>query len=341
MDIRQVVVTGKHEVSLQKGNLDEGSLKPHELRIETEMSFISAGTELAMYTATDKRVYEPGAWCAYPFKSGYANIGKVLDAGENHRGLVGKRVYTNGPHASAFRYGIDNAYGLMAEVPAGISSQEAAAARMAMVAMAGLDTSTPQYIRTVVVFGLGMVGNLAAQLFRLTGAVVIGVDPSAKRREVAKQCGIPYTIGGTEAEITEQVKEITKGKMANVVVDAVGHSAIALQAVKLAADGGEVIVLGSPRTPAEGNLTDVFATAHYRWVTIKGSLEWYYPADSHLSHAYTLRKKLAAIFQWIGDGRLQLKPLITHVLPPEEIKAAYEGLLHQKEEYVGVVLRWK
>jgi len=35
-----------------------------------------------------------------------------------------------------------------------------------------------------------------------------------------------------------------------------------------------------------------------------------------------------------------LKPLITQVLPPSEIQTAYEGLLHKKEEYVGVVLKW-
>src|SRR6202020_1660701 len=96
--------------------------------------------------------------------------------------------------------------------------------------------------------GLGMVGNLAAQLFRLTGAQVIGVDPSATRRRMAKECGIPHVIAGTEAEIAEQVKQITGGKMANVTVDAVGHSAIALQAVHLTASSGEVIVLGSPRS---------------------------------------------------------------------------------------------
>jgi 2-desacetyl-2-hydroxyethyl bacteriochlorophyllide A dehydrogenase len=341
MQIKQVIVTGKEEVSLQNLTLDTSNLESNELLIETERSFISAGTELANYTAADKNVYVAGSWCAYPWKSGYANVGLVRDAGQRYRGLIGQRVYTNGPHASVHRYATDLRIKLVAPVPGGLPLEEAVAARMAMVAMAGLDVSKPQYVRWVVVIGLGMVGNLAAQLFRLTGAQVIGVDPSETRRRLARECGISHVISGTEEAIAEQVKTITGGKMAQVAVDAVGHSAIALQAVKLTSNGGEVIVLGSPRSDVQGNLTEVFNAAHYRWVSIKGSLEWNIPTEGVLEQDYSQQTRLAAIFGWIADGRLNLKPLITHVLPPDEIKTAYEGLLRKKEEYVGVVLKWK
>jgi len=341
MQIKQVVITGKEQVSLQDLSVDPSNLQPNELLIETERSFISAGTELANYTAADKNVYVPGSWCSYPWKSGYANVGIVLDAGERYRPLIGRRVFCNGPHASVHRFATNARIHLVAPVPDGLNLDEAVAARMAMVAMAGLDASKPQYYRWVVMFGLGMVGNLAAQLFRLTGAHVIGVDPSETRRRLAKECGIPHVIAGTEEEIAAQVRDITGGRMAQVAVDAVGHSAISLQAVKLTSDGGEVIVLGSPRCEVEGNLSEVFNAAHYRWVSIKGSLEWNLPTESEHALVYSLQTRLAAIFSWIADGRLQLKPLITHVLPSQEIKTAYDGLLRKKEEYVGVVLKWK
>ncbi|SDU05569.1 2-desacetyl-2-hydroxyethyl bacteriochlorophyllide A dehydrogenase [Verrucomicrobium sp. GAS474] len=341
MQINQVVITGKREVSLQSLTLEEGNLAPNEVLIESERSFISAGTELAGYTATDADVYKEGAWCAYPWKSGYGNVGRVLDAGNGLSAWIGKRVYTNGPHASVFRYTLDPIYRIIASVPEGISLEDAVAARMAMVAMSGLDNAKPGYARWVVVIGLGMVGNLAAQFFRLTGAHVIGVDPSARRRQVAQDCGIPHVLSGTEEEVAAGVAELTGGKLAEVTVDAVGHSAVSLQALRLTAQGGEVVVLGSPRTEFAGNLTEVFRTAHIRWITIKGALEWYAPTESPLDHLYTQQKKLAAIYSWIADGRLRIAPLLTHLLPPQEIKAAYEGLLNQKEDYVGVVLKWK
>jgi 2-desacetyl-2-hydroxyethyl bacteriochlorophyllide A dehydrogenase len=341
MKIRQVVVTGKEQVELQELELAEAPLRPRELLIETEMSFISAGTELANYTATDASVYVPGSWCAYPWKSGYANVGTVLDAGADYRGYIGERVYTNGPHASRHRYETDVQFKLLAPVPALLPSPEAAAARMAMVAICGLDAAKPQYIRTVVVIGLGMVGNLAAQLFRLTGATVIGVDPSATRRKMAKECGIDHVISGTEAEVLAQVKEITGGKMAHVSVDAVGHSAICLQALRLTATSGELVVLGTPRVKFEGDVNEVFNTSHCRWITIRGALEWNVPTEGALPFDYSQRKKLDAIFGWMADGRLNVKPMLTHLLPPQEIKTAYEGLLREKEKFVGVVLKWK
>ena len=340
MKIEQVVITSQNQVELQNLELDEKNLAVNELLIKTEYTFISAGTELANYTASDKDVFQAGSWCAYPWKSGYANIGIVLDAGEKYRPLIGQRVYTNGPHATAHRYTTDIQHKPIATVPDGIPLEEAVAARMAMVAISGLDASTPCYIRWVVVIGLGMVGNLAAQLFRLTGAQVIGIDPSEARRKTALACGIPHAIFGTEAEVVAQVRQITDGKMADVSVDAVGHSAICLQALRLTADSGEVVILGTPRVEVVGNLTEIFRTAHIRWVTIKGCLEWNVPTEAALPHQYSQRKKIDAIFAWIADGRLQLRPLITHVLAPAEIKAAYEGLLHKKDEYVGVVLKW-
>ncbi len=340
MQIKQVIVTGKNEVSLQTTELDVDGLAANELVIKTESSFISAGTELANYTATDQQVYEPGSWCAYPWKAGYANVGIVLEAGAQHRDLIGQRVFTNGVHASVHRYATDLRYKLVAPVPSWISPEEAVALRMAMVAMAGLDASKPQYIRWVVVIGLGMVGNLAAQLFHLTGAQVIGIDPSETRRRLASACGIPHVITGSNEEIAEQVRQITRNHMADVAVDAVGHSAISLQALRLTARMGEVIVLGTPRQDLTGNLTEIFSASHRNWISVKGAFEWSLPTEDSCEQTYTQQKKLEALFRWVEEGRLKLKPLITHVLPPEEIKVAYEGLLHQKETYVGVVLNW-
>jgi threonine dehydrogenase-like Zn-dependent dehydrogenase len=90
-----------------------------------------------------------------------------------------------------------------------------------------------------------------------------------------------------------------------------------------------------------GSLTEVFSAAHLRWITVKGALEWNIPTEAVMEFDYSQRKKIEAIFGWITDGRLHLKPLLTHRLPPEAIKDASEGLLHRKDEYAGVVLRWK
>ncbi len=341
MKSTQIVITGKKQVELLPLDLDASPLQPHEALIETECSFISAGTELSIYTAADSGVFREGSWCAYPWTAGYANVGVVREAGERFRHLIGKRVFSNGGHASFLRYASDSRYKMLAPVPAGLTSEDAVAARMAMVAIAGLEAAAPRHVRWVVVIGLGMVGNLAAQLFHLTGARVIGIDPSPRRRALAQECGIARVAGGSEEEVAEEIRRITGGRMADVAVDAVGHSSVSLQALRLVSDGGEVIVLGTPRADVQGNLTEVFAAAHLRWITVKGTLEWNLPVEPALPQYNSLSRRLEGIFGWIGDGRLRLRPLLTHVLPPERIGDAYEGLLHHKEEYVGVILRWR
>jgi threonine dehydrogenase-like Zn-dependent dehydrogenase len=91
----------------------------------------------------------------------------------------------------------------------------------------------------------------------------------------------------------------------------------------------------------DGERDGIFRSAHVRWVAIRVALEWNVPTEGALPFGYSQRKKLDAIFRWMADGRLNVKPMLTHLLPPEEIKAAYEGLLKKKEEYVGVVLKWR
>lgn len=339
MKIQQVVITAKDHVELQEATLDEAALGPDDILVETERTFISAGTELANYTGVEPRVYEPGSWCCYPWRAGYANLGIILAVGSAVKRLqVGQRVFTFGPHASAHIYDTKK---LAMVVPPDIALDDAVAARMADVAITALDVAQPGYHRWVAVFGLGMVGNLAAQMFQIAGARVIGIDPSERRRSLARACGIRCTIAGDENDTLQAIKQITNDKMVATAVDAVGNSRVIMRCLDITAPFGEIIILGSPRTPVTGDLTELFSTVHRRWITIKGALEWriphYHQMDNEPSHA----KKHTTILDWIRAGRLKLQPLITHRLPPNQIKQAYDGLLENKEEYVGVVLEWK
>ena len=81
MRIREVVVTGQNRVELQTADIDAPVLAPNELLIDTEYTFISSGTELANYTGREPKVFQKGAWCEYPWRSGYANVGVVSDVG--------------------------------------------------------------------------------------------------------------------------------------------------------------------------------------------------------------------------------------------------------------------
>jgi 2-desacetyl-2-hydroxyethyl bacteriochlorophyllide A dehydrogenase len=319
--------------------VDETALQPDQLLVETEATFISAGTELANYTGREPKVFQPNQWCTYPWRSGYANVGTVLAVGANvTRAKVGQRVFTYGGHASAV---VVNQNRLVIPVPDGMERTLAAATRMAGVALTGIIVSEIRDTPWVAVYGLGMVGNLAAQAFALRGCRVIGVDPVATRRQLAERCGIARTVGGNKEEANAAVMEITGGEGADIAVDAVGHSAVVMQALEATARFGQLILLGSPRVPVEGNLTELLSEVHLRMITMRGALEWSLPIYPDTGNRTSQYSKQMTIFDWVQSGKLQVEPLISHRLPPEEIKQAYEGLLRQPEEYTGVALVWK
>jgi len=344
MQIQQVIVTGQNQVALQYVEFDD-TLRPEEFLIKTECTFISAGTELANYTGKEPLVFQPGSWCAYPWRSGYANVGIVTAVGQAvTRVQVGQRVFTCGSHASVIK---SSQRGMAIAVPDGLDPAVAVASRMAGVATTAVAVADIGLHPWVVVFGQGMVGNLAAQAFRILGGRVIGVDPMPERRALAERCGIPVTVGGTAEEVRQTVAAATGGAMADIVVEASGLSPVVLQALGVTANLGQCILLGSPRAPFDGSLTAVFSDIHLRNITLRGALEWvlpeYPPAGTYGGKTLPLLSnygKQAMIFDWVQRGEMQVAPLISHRLPARQVKEGYDGLLHHPETYSGVVLEW-
>jgi len=183
--------------------------------------------------------------------------------------------------------------------------------------------------------------NLAAQGFVQRGCRVIGVDPVASRRKLAEACGIHYTVGGDAAAAQAAIVELTGGQGAEITVDAVGHSSVVMQAATATARFGQIVLLGSPRVPVEGNLTALLSDVHLRMITVRGALEWCLPIYPDIGNRTSQYSKQMMIFEWLRAGRLQVEPLISHRLPPTAIQQAYEGLLRETETYTGVALVWK
>jgi threonine dehydrogenase-like Zn-dependent dehydrogenase len=125
------------------------------------------------------------------------------------------------------------------------------------------------------------------------------------------------------------------------VVEAIGRSELVAQAVEMTARHGEVVLLGSPRAPAPGDLTPLLGRIHLLAIKLIGALEWTFPVPQATERAhYTIAGNYRQILDWILTGRLVVDPLRTHVLPPARCQEAYAGLAHRKDEYLGVVFDW-
>ncbi len=340
MQVREAITQGRNDVVVLTRELDHDEPGPGEMLLETVATFISAGTELAIYTGLDPEAGRPGGWCSYPFKPGYANVSRVIAVGDGVRvASVGERVFTMHGHVSR-HFATGTGWDMTVHVPDGLDDGTAAAARMAMVSITALQVADLELNDWVAVLGLGIVGNLAAQLFNLSGARVIGIDPVGARRELAQRVGVEHVVGGSPEEVAEAVKSLTGGDGVRVSVDAVGDVRVVRQAAELTADHGEVIFLGSPRASVQADLNEALHPVHYRWVTFKGALEWRVPMEPAPPVRNSTRGNLETVYDLIARDRLHVTPLVSHRMPADDIEKAYQGLLNQKDEYWGVVLDW-
>ena len=298
--------------------------------IETEYSLISAGTELANRDAVLGAAHLP---CV----PGYGSVGRVLDGAR-----AGERVFTYGRHAKFSPEKV-----AVVPLPAGLDPVKAVFARMAAVSITSLRVADAALGDWVAVFGLGLVGNFAAQLFTLAGCEVIAIDPAARRREEAAACGIEHTLAPGD-DLQERVAALTDGRLCHSVVEATGVPAVARTAGALAAQRGELILLGSPRGRLEADLVPFLNQMHAYTggITVKGAHEWQFPyleapANHNQGHwRFSMAGNVRALLRLIARGKLKVDPLLTHVASPADCQAVYDGLRDRKDDYLGVVFDW-
>ncbi len=344
MVVRQVVFPEANEVRLEEVEVDL-TPAPDEVVIRTLVSIISPGTELACLAGL-------ADWAPFPFRPGYGAIGEVIAVGEAVKDVkVGDIILTHSNHASHAKARV-----ITVMVPDGLPPEEAVFARMADVSITALRVSNAELGDRVAVIGLGLVGNLAAQLFQLAGCEVIGLDRIPKRLAIAQACGISAVVNTDETDPVQAVKELTEGRGCEVVVDATGNPAATLLAPQLAAKYGEVILLGSYfGRRLETNVTDLLERIHlsgHGCITFKGAHEWRYPVketrddilpierNAHF-YKHSVERNAKITLRLIRDGKLQVKPLLTHLVKPKQCAEVYFGLRDKPSEYLGVVFDWR
>jgi 2-desacetyl-2-hydroxyethyl bacteriochlorophyllide A dehydrogenase len=338
-------------LEIRQENLDPADIKSSELLLQAEASVVSAGTELANFTALSPGVWIPGSWNAYPWRPGYGMVGNILAVGSDITDFhSGQRVFCFGKHASLQRFEIssEGPYSSAFQVDPELPASTIMMARMALIGIAGPQMTDLQSGDTVVIFGLGLVGNLAAQLYQISGAEVIGVDPVPERCQIARQTGIERVVNVPIEEQMDAIRDLINGADVEVAVDAVGQTPIIQKCVDLIIQKcvdlckphGQVILLGSPRKPYETNATKMLRTIHHRWIQLRGALEWRLPAYSSAAGEASIDTNLKSILEHIKEGRLKIDPLITHVITPDQLQDAYTGLLENKENYLGVIIDW-
>jgi 2-desacetyl-2-hydroxyethyl bacteriochlorophyllide A dehydrogenase len=339
---RQAVITEPFKAAVREVPLADPG--PNQILIAAEYSAVSAGTELAVYTGTHQWLADPNLpdW-KFPFRSGYSAAGRVLKVGKDFPGgfKEGDRVSFPGNHASAELLTVGHERCRAWKMPDSLTFERAA---IACIARYGLGASVRAGLtlgRSAAVLGLGIIGQFALRCLIAAGASpVVGIDAVKMRRDAALAAGADCAIDPSAGDTKRQLAEFLGARGAEIVADATGVPDAVPVAMSLACDAGQVIVVGSPRGKAKD--VNFYDDLHRRYIEVTGAHGnmLFEPAHTRLAGAWDIDKAQMWLLRSLAAGRLSLAGLVTHTIAPEQLGDAYEGLLKDKDHYLGVLVKW-
>jgi len=166
----------------------------------------------------------------------------------------------------------------------------------------------------VVVLGQGSAGLFHDFVLRRLGADrIIVVEPVAERRAAAIAMGVDETIDLTGAAATTGVMDLTDGKGADVVIEAVGSAETLNQSLHMARLKGQVVVFGLPPTVEHVPFDwDAMFQRRLTLHAVRGAQEEPGLPDFKLALDYIVK------------GELDVSPFVTHDYPISRIQDAFD-----------------
>jgi 2-desacetyl-2-hydroxyethyl bacteriochlorophyllide A dehydrogenase len=328
-----VYFTGQNQVELVEESVNDPGAG--EILVQTTKTLISTGTE----TICLERRFEPNShydrWVQYPFPPGYSLAGQVIKVGSDVSDFQpGDRVAIRANHRQYVLTSAQRAY----RIPEGISDEDATWFGLANIAQNGVRQVEHTLGDSVVIIGLGLLGQLVVQYARLLGArAIIVVDTASKRLEMACAHGATAALPMSIADAHEEILRLTDGKGADVIYEVTGMAQVFSQTLPLLRRFGKLLLLGDTGLPSEQRLT---ADIVLKGLKVIGAHDSNPPVES-TDHAYWTHPRMANLFfAYLQRGDMRVADLVTHRYSPQDAADAYEMLRTDRASAMGVVFDW-
>jgi len=297
---------------------------------------------------TDLKIFTGAIPAPYPIIMGHEMVGEVVGGADERRIHTGDRVLVDpvlycGTCADclAGRTNLCPNGGVIGrEVNGGFADYVVAPHSHVHPLPASLDSGTAPLIQvlttvlhaqrragvgtgqSVAVIGLGVSGQLHAQLAKARGAaLVVGVTRSAWKRGVAERLGADLTVPSGE-EATGAVKDATSGLGADMVIESTGMVTSIADAIAMVRPGGTVLLFGI-YTASEGPLP--FYQLYYKEPTV-------------VSARAAMSEDFPESIDLVASGRVVLAPLVTQVLPVTELAQALGMLESDADRRMKIIM---
>ena len=332
---KQIVFVKSKVAELQEFDIVEP--KDNEAVVKLDYSAISSGTEKANLIGLKSDATPPkeGESAVFPSYLGYSGAGTIVKVGSKVTGIqVGDRVAVyGGKHR---RFGTYNEKWFV-KIPDGVSAQEAAFSYISTFSLAALRKTKVEFGESVVVMGLGLLGQFACKFAHAMGAYpVIAVDIVEERRNDALRFGADYAISPLDDEYANKIKEWTNGG-AKVGIEVTGVGKGLEQILDCMAPFGRVALLGCTRNSDFS--IDFYHKVHMVGVTLVGAHTLARPEQSYPNY-WTYVDDIKAVLNALKGGRISFKDMIKEIHTPEECTEVYKRLAEEKNFPIGVLFDW-
>ncbi len=367
------VLQSMHDGKTRVEDVPDPFVRPGTALVRTAYSLVSAGTERMVVDFAGKNLLDKvrsrpdlakqvidkalkeGPLTALeavfnkldqPMVLGYSSSGIIEAVGPGLTGFsVGDRVACAGGGFAVHAELEVVPQNLLAKVPENVDLDQAAFATLGAIALHGFRLATPQIGESVAIIGMGLLGLLAAQIARAAGCSIIGIETNPQRVKLAQSMGFK-AVDVSEAE--SACTAFTNGKGADIVLicaDTPSDDPVDM-ASKIARDRAVVVAVGAVGLNLKRKLyyekeIDLRISRSYgpgRYDPEYEERGKDYPAGYV---RWTEGRNIQAIVDLLAEGRIDLKPLISHRFPIVEAEKAYDLITGKTgEPFLGVLMTY-
>jgi predicted dehydrogenase/threonine dehydrogenase-like Zn-dependent dehydrogenase len=279
---------------------------------------------------------------------GYSAAGIVIEVGEDVTEFrAGQRVACAGAGYASHAEVLSVPKNLCVRLPDEVSFEAGAFGTLGAIALQGMRLAAPTLGESVVVIGLGLLGQITVQLLKANGCRVFGIDLDPAKVKLALELGAD-SASVSDENVKRAVMNWSRGHGADAVLITAATSSN--QPVELAGEisrlKGRVVAVGMVGLDVPRNL--YFKRELSLMVSMSYGPGRYDPEYEERGHDYpfsyvrwTENRNIEAFLDLLAQGRVNVERLITHRFQIDEGERAYQLIAGEtKEPYLGIVLQY-
>lgn len=333
MKVRSIDFVARGQAEFREIDMEIGeTLPPDHVLLKTDCTLISPGTEFANLNGTGPLGMH------FPTTLGYSAVARVLKTGEQVKSLqAGDRCLCY--HSHHRNYQLMSESNLVKIEDDKLPAEEAVFCVVGCMGFQGVRRCCPEFGESLMVMGLGLLGEFAIQTARLSGCYpVIGLDFNESRRKIALELGADAVFSPDDPDLKKKILALTENRGCDSVIECTGNPQAVVQGLGLTARFGRFSLVGCSRTPTEN--IDFYNLVHRPGISVIGAHNMARPMNDRRPGVWTMKEDMHILLRYLSVKRLTAKPLLTRIADPSEAPEIYARLFARDPKIFGFVFDW-